>query len=203
MDTDAVARLDIGRLDRTGVPEAIFAAGKTLEQTIALVGALYARTGFALATRIPAEHRADVAHAYPDAVLDARASRGPRLEQEPLHPGFGILEPQPLPRFDDPRVFQGPGGGREVAEEVVRAVGDQPRPAALGPGVAGSALGHREGHQGVAQPGPAVLVGLPGQPQGLRRIHDQPLSRPFAKGPPLASRTDGVGNDSTGSAGSV
>jgi NCAIR mutase (PurE)-related protein len=72
MDTD-VARLDVARYDRTGVPEAIFAAGKTVDQTIALIGALCARTGFALATRIPAEHRAAVVAAYPDAVLDARS----------------------------------------------------------------------------------------------------------------------------------
>ncbi|HTW86018.1 MAG TPA: nickel pincer cofactor biosynthesis protein LarB [Candidatus Sulfotelmatobacter sp.] len=66
----SVARLDCERRERTGVPEVIFAAGKTLEQNIALVGALYARTGFALATRIPAEQRAPLAAAYPDAVLD-------------------------------------------------------------------------------------------------------------------------------------
>jgi NCAIR mutase (PurE)-related protein len=73
METDAVARLDVARLDRTGVPEAIFAAGKTCEQTIALIGALYARTGFALATRIPDAHRAAVAAAYPAAAMDERS----------------------------------------------------------------------------------------------------------------------------------
>jgi pyridinium-3,5-biscarboxylic acid mononucleotide synthase len=65
-----IARLDHERRERTGVPEAIFAEGKTLEQNIALVGALYARTGFALATRIPPEQRAPIAAAYPDAVLE-------------------------------------------------------------------------------------------------------------------------------------
>jgi pyridinium-3,5-biscarboxylic acid mononucleotide synthase len=70
MDPSAVARLDHERRDRTGVPEVIFAAGKTLEQNVALVGALYARTGFALATRIPADQRAALASAYPDAVLE-------------------------------------------------------------------------------------------------------------------------------------
>ncbi|HEV3086149.1 MAG TPA: nickel pincer cofactor biosynthesis protein LarB [Candidatus Elarobacter sp.] len=69
MDT-SVARLDDGRRDRTGVPEAIFAAGKTLEQNVALVGALYARTGFALATRIPHDQRAALAAAYPDAAIE-------------------------------------------------------------------------------------------------------------------------------------
>ena len=70
MDTSAVARLDASRRDRTGIPEAIFAEGKSLEQNLALIGALYARTGFALATRIPADQRAAVAAAYPDAAFE-------------------------------------------------------------------------------------------------------------------------------------
>jgi NCAIR mutase (PurE)-related protein len=66
----SIARLDAERRARTGVPEVIFAAGKTLEQNVALVGALYARTGFALATRVPIDQRAALAAAYPDAVAD-------------------------------------------------------------------------------------------------------------------------------------
>jgi NCAIR mutase (PurE)-related protein len=37
MDTSAIARLDHERRGRTGVPEVVFAAGKTLEQNLALV----------------------------------------------------------------------------------------------------------------------------------------------------------------------
>ena len=70
MESPAGTRLDQDRRERTGVPEAIFAAGKTLEQNLALIGALYARTGFALATRIPQDQRAAVAAAYPDAELE-------------------------------------------------------------------------------------------------------------------------------------
>jgi NCAIR mutase (PurE)-related protein len=70
MDPSAVARLDHERRDRTGVPEVIFAAGKTPEQNIALVAALSARAGFALATRIPADQRAVVAAAFPDAAIE-------------------------------------------------------------------------------------------------------------------------------------
>lgn len=70
MDPSSVAQLDLERRGRTGVPEVIYAAGKTLEQNIALVGALYARTGFALATRIPADQRVALAAAYTDAVVD-------------------------------------------------------------------------------------------------------------------------------------
>jgi len=66
----SVARIDAERRARTGVPEVIFAAGKTLEQNLALVAALHARTGFALATRIPHDQQAALAAAYPDAVLE-------------------------------------------------------------------------------------------------------------------------------------
>jgi NCAIR mutase (PurE)-related protein len=83
METSAIARLDHERRDRTGVPEAIFGAGKTVEQNIALVGALYARAGFALASRIPQDQLAALAAAYPDAV------------QEPLS---GALRRGVLPR---------------------------------------------------------------------------------------------------------
>jgi NCAIR mutase (PurE)-related protein len=69
MDT-SVARLDDERRHRTSVPEVIYGGGKTLDQNIALVGALFARTGFALATRIPPGQRAALAAAYPDAVLE-------------------------------------------------------------------------------------------------------------------------------------
>jgi NCAIR mutase (PurE)-related protein len=69
----SVARIDGERRERTGVPEVIFAAGKTLEQNLALVAALHARTGFALATRVPPDQQAALAAAYPDAVLDPLA----------------------------------------------------------------------------------------------------------------------------------
>jgi pyridinium-3,5-biscarboxylic acid mononucleotide synthase len=73
MDTSAVARLDTERLDRTGVPEVIYAAGKTLEQNLALIGALFARTGFALATRVPPDQLEPLAAAFPDAIVDRDA----------------------------------------------------------------------------------------------------------------------------------
>ena len=69
----SVARIDAERRARTGVPEVIFAAGKTLEQNLALVAALHARTGFALATRVPPDQQAALAAAYPDAVLEPLA----------------------------------------------------------------------------------------------------------------------------------
>ena len=73
MDTSADARLDSARYARTGIPEVVFAQGKTLEQNRALIAALFARTGFALATRIPADQRAALAAAFPDARLEQRS----------------------------------------------------------------------------------------------------------------------------------
>ncbi len=48
-----LARVDTARTRRTGVPEVVLAASKTAEQTEAIMRELYAREGFALATRIP------------------------------------------------------------------------------------------------------------------------------------------------------
>jgi NCAIR mutase (PurE)-related protein len=70
MELSAVARLDHERRDRTGVPEVVFAAGKTLEQNLALVRGLYERAGFALATRVPAEQRETLVAALPGALLE-------------------------------------------------------------------------------------------------------------------------------------
>ncbi len=70
MDASAIARLDHERRDRTGIPEVVFAAGKTAAQNVALIGALHARTGFALATRIPADQHRTVTEAYPDASFE-------------------------------------------------------------------------------------------------------------------------------------
>lgn len=49
---DSFARLDFHRRDRTGIPEAVFAEGKTPEQVADLVNALTGRSGLALATRV-------------------------------------------------------------------------------------------------------------------------------------------------------
>jgi NCAIR mutase (PurE)-related protein len=49
------ARLDLLRAQRTGIPEAIFAEGKTPAQVSALLQALAERAGYALATRVSSE----------------------------------------------------------------------------------------------------------------------------------------------------
>jgi NCAIR mutase (PurE)-related protein len=77
-----IARVDTTRTRRTGVPEVVFAAGKTLVATEAIMRELYAREGFALATRIPGHaDGAVLAARLPDAVYDdgARAVRCGRL----------------------------------------------------------------------------------------------------------------------------
>jgi len=76
------ARVDTARMRRTGVPEVVFAAAKTLGQTEAVMRELYAREGFALATRIPAHaDGAILAERLPEGVYDegARALRCGRL----------------------------------------------------------------------------------------------------------------------------
>ncbi len=77
-----MARVDIARGHRTGVPEVVFAAGKTRAQTDAVLRELYAHAGFALATRVPSDADGEsLAAALPDAVYDgtARALRCGRL----------------------------------------------------------------------------------------------------------------------------
>src|SRR5579875_1895860 len=70
MEPSEVARLDHERHARTGVPEVVFAERKSFEQNRALFGTLYARAGFALATRIPEDQRAPLAATFPDAALE-------------------------------------------------------------------------------------------------------------------------------------
>lgn len=47
-----LARLDVERAKRTGIPEAIFAEGKTSDQVVSLVRTLAEKSGCALATRV-------------------------------------------------------------------------------------------------------------------------------------------------------
>ena len=79
------ARVDTHRGLRTGDPEVVFAAGKSPEQTVAILRELVAHsTGRpALATRLPAAAAAAVRAAFPDAQIDdvaAAAAIGPMPE---------------------------------------------------------------------------------------------------------------------------
>jgi pyridinium-3,5-biscarboxylic acid mononucleotide synthase len=70
------ARLDTHRGLRTGDPEVVYAAGKTTEQTLALLGALAAHSSSrpAVATRVPAEAMSEIVAQHPDALVDPVAA---------------------------------------------------------------------------------------------------------------------------------
>jgi NCAIR mutase (PurE)-related protein len=69
------ARLDAHRGVRTGDPEVVYAAGKTTEQVLALLHALYAQPGNrpAVATRLTDAMVGAIPAAFPGALLDAVA----------------------------------------------------------------------------------------------------------------------------------
>ena len=66
------ARVDVARAGRTGDPEVVYGAGKTVDQALGIVAALRAAHPDrpALVTRAPAEMVAALADAHPDAVTD-------------------------------------------------------------------------------------------------------------------------------------
>jgi NCAIR mutase (PurE)-related protein len=73
VDLDQVATLDLDRAARRGYPEAVFCAGKTVEQ-VATIAAEIGRVGQrTLFTRADADHAAAVRSALPDAVYDPDA----------------------------------------------------------------------------------------------------------------------------------
>jgi len=72
VDVD-IARIDDARLGRTGVPEVVYAPGKTADQTRLALRALYERNGFALATRVRAEDGDALARGLPGGVWDLQA----------------------------------------------------------------------------------------------------------------------------------
>jgi NCAIR mutase (PurE)-related protein len=68
------ARLDLGREQRTGTPEVVYAAGKTPEQTVACLAALLdgdARPAWA--TRVDDATASAIRERWPDAVIDSDA----------------------------------------------------------------------------------------------------------------------------------
>jgi NCAIR mutase (PurE)-related protein len=66
-------RLDIDREARCGVPEIVFASGKTAEQTVDIARALIEEHGRFLATRVPDATSEALRAAFPDAAYHDRA----------------------------------------------------------------------------------------------------------------------------------
>ncbi|MGD0474056.1 MAG: nickel pincer cofactor biosynthesis protein LarB [Candidatus Velthaea sp.] len=101
-----MARVDIARAVRTGVPEVVYAAGKTRAQTAAVMRELFERTGFALATRIltPADGAA-LAECLPEAMYDegARALRCGRLPASGRRVGVVCAGTSDLPVANEAR----------------------------------------------------------------------------------------------------
>jgi len=69
------AQIDTHRGLRTGDPEVVYAAGKTPEQTVAILRELASVSGGrrAIATRVPDDTLALLAEAFPDALIDTTA----------------------------------------------------------------------------------------------------------------------------------
>ncbi|MDR3077502.1 MAG: 1-(5-phosphoribosyl)-5-amino-4-imidazole-carboxylate carboxylase, partial [Planctomycetota bacterium] len=68
-----LARLDIDRESRSGAPEAIFAQGKAVAETVAIAEALVERQGHALITRAGPEAMAALRKRWPDLRVAAHA----------------------------------------------------------------------------------------------------------------------------------
>lgn len=91
METDLeFARIDTERLTRRGLPEVIYAPGKSSEQIIEILGALrdVGQNGFA--TRVSPEQAAIVQAALPDAIYHRKA-RALTLDTVPLPPLHGSV----------------------------------------------------------------------------------------------------------------
>jgi NCAIR mutase (PurE)-related protein len=100
------ARVDTHRAVRTGDPEVVYGAGKTPEQTVAIVDALLAAGGErpALVTRAPEPTIAALREAYPDVEVDS---------------GTVLVGPVPKPRGNVAVVTAGTSDARVGAEATL------------------------------------------------------------------------------------
>ncbi|MFC4540853.1 nickel pincer cofactor biosynthesis protein LarB [Halosolutus amylolyticus] len=96
--TGDAGRFDAARQQRRGIPEGIFAAGKSAEQVVALVETALETTGRALVTRVTDRQVAALESAlddsFPNATVDRRSStvhvRTPAFEPPSLDATIGI-----------------------------------------------------------------------------------------------------------------
>lgn len=64
------ARLDVNRIERTGIPEVVYAEGKTSEQVVDCLAGLLENAPMALATRVDPQTADAIGLRWPEAVLD-------------------------------------------------------------------------------------------------------------------------------------
>jgi hypothetical protein len=83
------ARVDHHRSLRTGLPEVIYAAGKTTEQTVAIFGSLLKDGVDVLATRVDAATAAELLKAYPGVTHSAVARTVAHRSGDSPHPQQG------------------------------------------------------------------------------------------------------------------
>ncbi|MBV8212708.1 MAG: nickel pincer cofactor biosynthesis protein LarB [Verrucomicrobia bacterium] len=84
------AKVDVARLGRRGLPEAVFGEPKTAQELIAILRVLADRNGVALATRVSREKAEAVTRALPEAVYHER-SQCLTIERTPLRKLSGIV----------------------------------------------------------------------------------------------------------------
>lgn len=103
-----VARLDIDRPERCGAPEAVFAQGKTTEETLAIVETLVEKQGHALVTRANRETIAALLERWPGMAVAPNA-------------GAAVAGKPPKPRKNGPWVAVTAAGTSDipVAEEAL------------------------------------------------------------------------------------
>src|SRR5258707_4096362 len=100
------AKIDVARLSRRGLPEAIYGERKTGQELIAILNVLADRNGVALATRVSKEKADVVMQAHPGAVYHERSQ-------------CLTLERNPLPKVAGTVVIVGAGTAeRPVVEEA-------------------------------------------------------------------------------------
>lgn len=102
-----MARLDVDRTARSGTPEAVFASGKTVAETLSIVDALVEKQGHALVTRAYSEAIAALRERWPDLKVAA-------------HAGAALAGTPPERRFPDRWVAIAAAGTSDlpVAEEA-------------------------------------------------------------------------------------
>jgi NCAIR mutase (PurE)-related protein len=84
------AKIDVARLGRRGLPEAVYGEPKTPHELIAILAVLADRNGVALATRVSKAKAEAVACALPDAVYHER-SQCLAIERNPLPKLSGVV----------------------------------------------------------------------------------------------------------------